>query len=180
MSRLAALDVLPAPPADGTLTRDQQLTLQQFLASLKAEYDDVDLDAYRHGVAKDHWDALSACWGSAYQDRSHIAEQMGQDDLKPDSDDATQVLRGYLQKTSLPQAPTAVPMVIVPDAPDGLIPQDQTDAAVARACAMGDVIASAAPQLGGDQTAVLDWISDRFKGIPAKNDCPAPAAPNSG
>jgi hypothetical protein len=45
---------------------------------------------------------------------------------------------------------------------------------------MGDVIASAAPQLGGDQTAVLDWISDRFKDIPAQNDCPAPAAPNSG
>jgi hypothetical protein len=148
------------------------LTLQMFLASLTREYDDFDADAYRHGVVKDNWDVLSACWGPAYQDRARVVQRIGPGDLRPDGDDATEALRGYLQKTSLPQAPTAAPMVIVADAPDGLIPQEQTDAAVARACAMGDVISSRAPMGSDEQRAVLGWIAGFFNGAPAENDCP--------
>ena len=177
---LAALDGLADTAANGTLTSDQQLTLVQFLAAQKAEYGDFDLDAYRHGVAKENWDVLSACWGSTPEDRLRIAAQMGPDDLRPDGEDATQVLRGYLQKTSLPQAPAAVPMVIVPAAPDGPIPQAQTDAAIVRACAMGDVLATGAPEGDGDGTAVLGWITDRFNGVPAKNDCAEPTATDAG
>lgn len=170
----AALDGFADAAADGTLTRDQQLTLQQFIASLAKEYDDFHPDAYRHGVVKDHWDVLSSCWGPAFQDRARLAAQIEPGDLRPDGDDATAVLRGYLKKTSLPQAPTAAPMVIVPDAPDGLIPREQTEAAIARACAMGDVISSTEPQNDADPTAgFLGWIAARFNGAPAQNDCPA-------
>ncbi|MCW2732925.1 MAG: hypothetical protein JWR13_3741 [Mycobacterium sp.] len=175
----AVLDGLADAAAAGTLTRDQQLTLQQFLAALAKEYVDFNPDAYRHGVVKDNWDVLSACWGQAYRDRSRVAEQMGPDDLRPDGDDATQVLRGYLHKTSLPQAPTAAPMVIVRDAPDGLIPPDQIDAALARACAMGDVISSSAPEDGDPTAGLIGWISYRFNGVPAQNDCPAQTAPST-
>jgi hypothetical protein len=61
-------------------------------------------------------------------------------------------------------------MLIVPDVPDGLIPEAQTDAAVARACAMGDVIQLGDPQ-GADPSALINWISDRFNAVPAQNDC---------
>jgi hypothetical protein len=169
----AALDGLADAASNGTLTRDQQSTLQQFLASLAREYDDFDLDRYRHGVVKDDWDVLSACWGPAYQDRAQVAERIGPDDLRPDGEDATQILGGYLQKTSLPQAPTAAPMVIVPEGPDGLIPETQTDAALAKACAMGDVISSGAPDDGDPTVGLIGWITDRFNGVPAPNDCPA-------
>lgn len=175
----AALGGLADAAAAGTLTHDQELTLQQFLESLSQEYDEFNPDAYRHGVVKDNWDVLSACWGPAFQDRARIAAQVGPDDLRPDGDDATRVLRGYLQKTSLPQAPTDAPMLIVPDDPDGLIPQEQTDAAVARACDMGDVIASS-PQGDRGVPALLGWIADRFSGVPPPNDCPAPTAPAAG
>ena len=166
----AALDVLADDAANGSLTGAQQFTLQQFLQSLKEEYDDFDLDAYRHGAAKDDWTALTSCWGPASLDRDRLAGQIGPDDMRPDDRDATEVLRGYLQKTSLPQAPTAAPMLVVPDAPDGVIPEDRTAAAAARACAMGDVIELTSPQ-GGDPSALLSWMNDRFNAVPAQNDC---------
>lgn len=176
----AALDWLADAAANGTLTRDQQSTLQQFLAALGNEYSEFDLDAYRHGVVKDYWGVLSACWGTALQDRAKIVDQIVPDDLRPADDDATQVLKGYLTKTSLPQAPTAAPMLIVPDEPDGLIPQAQTDAALAKACAMGDVISSTEPQAGDLTAGMISWITDRFNGIAAQNDCPARSAPTTG
>jgi hypothetical protein len=176
----AALDGLADAAANGTLTRDQELTLQQFLAALDNEYDDFDLDAYRHGVVKDNWDVLSSCWGAAFQNRAKIVDQIGPDDLRPTGDDATQTLRGYLQKTSLPQAPTASPMLVVPDAPDGLIPEAETDAALAKACAMGDVISSVAPQAGDLTAGMIGWLTDRFNGVAPQNDCPARDAPTTG
>ena len=169
----AALDWLADAAAAGTLTRDQQLMLQQYLASLKRDNDDFNVDAYRHGVVKDNWDVLSACWGDAVQDRAGVVAQIGPDDLRPDGPDATEVLRGYLQKTSLPQAPTEAPMLVVPDNGGGLIPWAQTTAALARACAMGDVIQVGAPQ-GED---VVSWINDRFNAVPPRNDCPNLVAP---
>jgi hypothetical protein len=170
MTPTAALDELADDAANGTLTSAQEVTLQQFLQSLKEEYDDFDLDAYRHGAAKDNWDALTSCWGPMTRDRDRLAGQTGPDDLRPDGQDATDVLHGFLQKTSLPQAPTAAPMLIVPDAKDGLIPEDQTDTAVARACAMGDVI-QLTPLEGVDPSALIGWMNDRFNAVPAQNDC---------
>jgi hypothetical protein len=172
----AALDWLADAAADDSLTLDQQLTLQMFLASLANEDNDFDVDPYRHGVVKDNWDVLSACWGPAYQDRARIVQQIGPGDLRPDDGDATEALRAYLQKTSLPQAPAAAPMVIVADAQDGLVPQEQTDAAVARACAMGDVVASRPPPGPDEQKAVLGWIADFFNGAPPQNDCAVPTS----
>jgi hypothetical protein len=163
----AALDWLADAAAAGTLTHDQQLVLQQFLASLKREYNDFNVDAYRHGVVKDNWDVLSACWGDAVRDRARVVGQIGPDDLRPDSADATEALRGYLQKTSLPQAPTKSPMLVIPGDGGGLIPWAQTAAALAPACAMGDVIHVGAPQ-GED---VVSWINDRFNAVPPRNDC---------
>lgn len=176
VSPVAALDGLADAAAGDSLTRGQQLLLLQFLAALSKEYDDFDLDAYRHGVVKDDWDALTACWGPAYQDRDRIAAQIDPADLRPDGDDATQALRAYLQKTSLPQAPANAPMLIVPDPADDLIPQDQAAAAVDKACAMGDVV-STSPEGDRGLPALLGWTADRFHALPAPNDCTAAAAP---
>jgi hypothetical protein len=174
----AALEWLADAAAADGLTREQQLMLQQILASLKAEYTDFDLDAYRRGVVKDDWNALSACWGDAAQQRARIVAAIGPDDLRPDGPQATETLRGYLQKTSLPQAPTAAPMVVSPDDdPAALIPRAQTDAAVAHACVMGDVVDFGAPQI--DDASVIGWLADRFAGVSAHNDCDGIVIPPS-
>jgi hypothetical protein len=171
----AALNWLADAAEQGTLTKDQALLLQQYLAALGNEYYDFDLDAYRHGVVRDHWDTLSACWGPLTRDRDQIAAQIGPDDLRPDSPEATQGLLAYLQKTSLPLARAMAPMLVIPEGQDGLIPKPQTDAAIAQACALGDVIVFGVPHDPDDTTEAIGWIADQFNGVPPHDDCPAPA-----
>ena len=64
-------------------------------------------------------------------------------------------------------APAAAPMLITPGPADGLVPPEQTAAAIERACAMGDVIDYVQP----DEADALGWITDRFNGTPAPNNC---------
>jgi Secretory lipase len=174
---LAALDGLADGAAAGTLNRDQQLVLQQYLQALHEEYGDFDLDAYRHGIAKDHWDELSACWGPQFAARTALAAALGPGDLRPEGQETGDTLAGYLKKTSLPQGRTAAPMLVAAG-PDGdLLPTDWTAAALRRSCGLGDVIQVGAP-IGDDQTPVIEWINARFDADPATNDCPAPSYPS--
>jgi hypothetical protein len=87
------------------------------------------------------------------------------------------MLRGFLQKTTLPQAPTAAPMLVIYGGQDLLIPPSWTDRALDRACKMGDVIqVQLQPEKRGpdiDLPAVIGWINARFNGDPATNDCEA-------
>ena len=174
---LAALDGLADGAAAGTLNRDQQLVLQQYLQALHEEYGDFDLDGYRHGVAKDHWDELSACWGPQFADRAALAAALGPDDLRPDGQETSDILAGYLKKTSLPQGRTAAPMLVAAGQDGDLLPTDWTAAALRRACGLGDVIQVGAP-IGDDQTSVIGWINARFDADPAANNCPAPSYPS--
>jgi len=168
----AALDWLADAAANGTLTRDQLLLFQQYLVGLKNAYYDLNIDAYRRGVAFDNWDVLSACWGPDAQKRTAIADQLTPDDLRPATPEATEALRNYLAKTTLPQAPGFAPMLVIPEGPDGLIPGQFTQDAITRACGMGDVIQIGTP-IGDDLRPVLDWIGNRMAGGPVQNDCPA-------
>lgn len=168
LTPLAALEWLPDAAAKGTLTHGQQLMLQQYLAWLPLGYPDFPLDDFRRGVAQQHWDGLSACWGPGARARDGLARALGPHDVGPTTPSATELLRGFLRKTSLPQGPTGAPMLVTADKPDGLIPPDRTAAAVSRACAMGDVIDFVTPPPDPDLVA---WISDRFNGVPAPNTC---------
>ena len=80
------------------------------------------------------------------------------------------MLKGYLQKMSLPQGPTAAPMLVIYGDKDTLLPVAWTDRAVEAACKMGDVIEIEA-QRGKDhgdidQSRVFPWIHERFAGAP--------------
>ncbi|WP_061009964.1 lipase family protein [Mycobacterium sp. SMC-16] len=170
----AALEWLADASAAGNLNRDQQLMLQQYLAIMPQAYPGFPIEDYRRGAARDHWDTLSACRGPAVADRTGVLDSLGPNDLGPTTPAAADALRGYLRKATLPQAPAAAPMLITPGAPDGLVPPEQTAAAVERACAMGDVIDYVQP----DEADALGWITDRFNGVPAPNTCPG-ATPTS-
>lgn len=173
----AALEWLADASTAGTLTTNQQLMLQQYLAWLPIAFPDFPIDDFRRGNAKKYWDELSACWGKGATTRAELARGLGPHDVGPVTPDATERLRGFLRKTSLPQAPTSAPMLVTADAPGGLIPPEQTAAAVDRACAMGDVIDFVTPPPDPD---LIGWINDRFAGIPAPNTCASrPAASTS-
>ena len=161
----------------GQLTTAQKLALQAYLASLKREYPDFALDDYRRGMVRDQWDVFSACQGPTTTERTKLADRLGADDLRPTSPGAAQTLRGYLQKTNLPQGPTAAPMLVVYGERDPLIPPDWTERAVHRACMMGDAIElDVQPDKSSgdiDMSAAFAWMRDRFDGAPARDDCPS-------
>jgi pimeloyl-ACP methyl ester carboxylesterase len=179
-----------SPPADingfadaaaaGTLTPDQMPVLQWILASLKDQYPDLNLDDYRRGIVADKWDVLSACRGPAAGERAKIAGQMTADDLRPSSPAAVETLRGYLEKSTLPQGPTAAPMLVMYGGNDSLIPPAWTNQALDKACQMGDVIQiQLEPDKGAadiDASAADEWINARFNGDPAQDDCPSVVA----
>jgi pimeloyl-ACP methyl ester carboxylesterase len=161
--------------AAGTLTKDQQASLQLILAALATEHPDLPLDDYRRGVVAQKWDVLSSCETSTATQRNEAIEQIGPDDLRPSGPDQTAVLAGYLQQRGLPQAPTAAPMLVVYGGADSFLPGSWTDRALTAACTMGDVIdIQFQPDKGHsdiDVSMAFGWINERFAGQPAANSC---------
>ena len=176
VSPTADMEGLVDAAMNDQLTTPQKLALQSYLASLKKEYPDFALDDYRRGTIRDQWEAFSTCQGSTPAERTRLAEQLGSDDLRPASPAAAQTLRGYLQKTNLPQGPTAAPMLVTYGDRDPLIPSAWTERAVRRACNLGDAIEldlrldDASADI--DLSPAIAWIRERFTAVPARDDCP--------
>jgi hypothetical protein len=180
-----------SPPADivgfadaaaaGALTKEQRPALQAILAALKHEYPGFNLDDYRRGVVADKWDVLSVCEGPEVDERTSVIEQITPDDLRPSSPQAVEALRAYLEKMTLPQGPTAAPMLVIYGGLDSFVPAAWTDRAVIAACQMGDVIDVQLQADKGhtdvDVSAVYPWIAARFNGEPAPNSCEAVLSP---
>jgi S-formylglutathione hydrolase FrmB len=176
ISPTADIEGLGDAAAAGALTSEQQLAYIAYLDALSNEYpDDFHLDDYRRGIVTQNWDLLLGCERDQAAQRASIITQITPDDLRPATPDALATLRGYLQKTNLPQGPTQVPMLVVFGTKDPLIPAEWTQRALDRACGMGDVVAmwkqpDESPAVIDSATA-LSWIADRFANRPPANDC---------
>jgi alpha-beta hydrolase superfamily lysophospholipase len=180
VSLVPAADItgLAAAAADGTLTDDQKPLLQWVLVGLSQAHPELDLDDYRRGIVAEKWDELSACGGVLAADRTSLAAQIGDDDLRPATPEATAVLEGYLREMSLPKSPAAAPMLVIYGGEDTLISQAWTDTAIGAGCAAGDTIQYVLQPNSGhadiDGAAAFGWLGDRFAGTEAVNFCPAP------
>ncbi|MDT5242832.1 MAG: hypothetical protein QOD36_208 [Mycobacterium sp.] len=162
--------------AAGTLTKDQELLLIQYLAALEQEYPGFDLDAFRRGIVQQQWDVLLACQRPAVRERQAVVDQITPDDLRPATPDAVETLRGYLRKTSLPQGVAYAPMWVIYGSQDPLAPRPWTERAIERACGFNDTVqielqADGRPQI--DLPRTIEWINARLNGDPHANDCPA-------
>jgi pimeloyl-ACP methyl ester carboxylesterase len=167
--------------AAGILTLEQASALQWVLVALKEEHPDFDLDEYRRGIVAEKWDVLSACSGPLIAERTDIAKKVTPDDLRPATEDAVNLLRDYLAQMSLPKTRTAAPMLILYGELDKVVSPPWTDAAVRRACALGDVVeAYLVPGRGHDDidgSVALGWIQQRFAGVEANNSCDVAEGP---
>jgi S-formylglutathione hydrolase FrmB len=173
VSPLADFEGLADAAMAGTLSPEQKLVYIAYLASVKSEHQyDVNLDDYRHGVAQQNWDTLLSCQGSRPLE---LAAEIPAADLRPSSQDALTALRGYLQKTTLPQGPTAAPMYVIYGGRDPVLPPQWTERALGRACQMGDTVQIAYwPDRGHremDPLAASGWLIDRLQSHPSANDC---------
>ena len=101
-----------------------------------------------------------------------MAAQIPATDLQPANAEAVNTLRGFLQKTNLPQGPAQAPMLVSYSGDEPLSPAGWTGRALEAACKLGDTITvQQQPQPQPDSAATLSWISDRFKSAQAPNDC---------
>ncbi|MFV8053744.1 lipase family protein [Mycobacterium sp. 48b] len=176
LAPMANIDTLADAAMAGTLNTDQKLAYVAYLAALKDQYYyDFELDDYRRGAAQENWDALLGCTDNAQ--RKSLADKLSADDLRPANPAALETLRGYVQKTNLPQGPTKAPMYVIYAGRDSVIPAASTERALAAACKMGDGIQIAfwpdATREQAEPLAALGWLNDRMKSVPAANDCPA-------
>ncbi|MGV0809513.1 lipase family protein [Mycolicibacterium setense] len=171
ISPVSDVDGLADAAQNGTLNDAQKVVLARFLAALHTEDPEVvNLDDFRRGAARQHWDALLGCQPAPTAQQ--VAAQIPADDLKPANADAVATLRGYLQKSTLPQGPPEAPMLLSYTGTEPVSPAAWTDRALDNACKMGDTITirkESQPKLDSPQT--LAWIADRFNAVPAPNDC---------
>jgi hypothetical protein len=171
ISPISDLNDLADAAQNGTLNDDQKVAFARFVAALHAEYPDVvNLDDYRRGAAQQQWTALLGCQPAPTAQQ--VAAQIPAGDLRPVNADAVNTLRGFLQKTNLPQGPTQAPMLVSYSSTEPLSPATWTDRALDKACKIRDTITiQPQPQPQSDSAATLSWINDRFRSVPAPNDC---------
>jgi hypothetical protein len=175
ISPFSDLEGLADAAVNGTLTRDQELTYQAYLAAMELSYNEFDAEPFRRGVVKDKWDVLASCRASEDKERQAAADQITPDDLRPANPDAEATLRGFLRKTSLPQGVASAPMWVIYGNSDPLIPPQWTEQALSRACGLGDTIQIEMVPIPAprdiDVARVTDWVRSRLNGDPPINDC---------
>ena len=186
------LDVSPLADmaANGTLSPEQRPAYIALLATWAKENPAVDLDQFRRGAAQRDWDLLLQCEFATSEQRSRALDDVGPDDLRPSSIEGTDAVRGHLLRSTLPRSQTTAPALVIYGGQDALIAPAWTDAALQRACEMGDVVdINLQPDKGHadiDVSSTLPWVADRFNGVAAPDSCPSflpPAevvAPDSG
>ena len=159
----------------GSLTVDQRAAMQLVIESIARLHPDVNRDDYRHGAAKQYWNALSVCVGDPSPARIEGTKKLLGTDFAPASPAAADRLAAVLQGWALPQQPLSAPLSVSYGGQDPLIDAQWTRDAVQRACAMGGDITIAFDQNkgheGADIVGQVQWMADRFAGKPATNDC---------
>lgn len=160
---------------EGTLTTEQGAVTQAIIESLARLHPDLDRDLYRHGTAKEYWNAMSACSDDTAFQRGEALKKLGPNDFTPANADAAIHLRDLLAQWALPQKPLSAPLYVWYGGGDPFIDAAWTEAGIKRACELGGTITIDFDPNGGHNpatgAAVLAWLADRFAGKPAPNDC---------
>lgn len=173
----ADVSVYAAMASAGTMNKDQQAAFIGILIGLERTRKDFNIDDYRRGLAKEEWDVLSACYGPEAEKRATVIYALPPGDLMPATPEAQQRLFDLLKGMALPQQPAAAPMLVIYAGLDTFIPPETTQAAIARACEMGDTVQVVfQPDKGHgdvDGSVYLEWLGERLSGLPAPNSCVA-------
>lgn len=160
---------------EGKLTTEQGAVTQAIIESLARLHPDLDRDLYRHGTAKEFWNAMSACSEDTAYLRGEAIKRLGPNDFTPDTADAAIHLRDLLKQWALPQKPLSAPLYVWYGGQDPFIDAEWTKAGIQKACDAGGTVTIDFDPNGGHNPPTADtviaWIADRFAGKPAANDC---------
>jgi alpha-beta hydrolase superfamily lysophospholipase len=160
---------------DGTLTHEQQGAIVYIIEALARLHPDLNRDDYRHGAAAEYWDVLAACSGPKALDRQAAQDKLSPGEFAPRTPAAAERLQQLLQQWALPQQRLSAPLSVVYGGRDSYVDSQWTTDAIARACELGGVVEwDFQPDKGHsdlDMGKQLPWITERFEGKPATNDC---------
>lgn len=160
---------------DGTLTSEQRGVIQAMIESLARLHPDLNRDDFRTAGAKHYWNVLTDCSPANAYARSQAVGGVGPRDFAPKTPAAADRLRELLTNWALPQKPLSEPLYVYYGGKDPFIDAAWTTAAIQRACALGGSITIQYDPDGGhnpsDALDAIQWMTDRFEGKPAKNDC---------
>lgn len=173
-----AADISPIITSDSevNLSLPQQLLMPYVLEGLGLVHPDLDRSDYVHGAFAENYELLSSCLTARANEKVALIGKVTAADTRPATEADADRIHGWLSDIALPRQQASGPMYVVVGTNDNLIRPEWTEAAVARACADGDVIEFVERPGEGhaDSRAVpgaVEWIADRFADLPAPNTC---------
>ena len=164
--------------ANGTLNTAQRFLYPLIVVGASRADSRIDPGTYLPGLSTHDVDARMSCASGrtalAAQSHSPDAQALGSAAAQ-DSSDATALLRNTLQRFALPSARTDVPILAIYGSADEINPVHVTEAALARACSLGDKVARDRREGLGhsfDPGPILgEWIGARMRGLHVQSDC---------
>lgn len=159
------------------LTLPQKMFLPYLLEGLQVLHPEMDPTAFMRGALMENPDTVLSCVGALLTEKWNVATQLRPEDTVPRTPADALHMRTWLQEIALPREPAAGPQLVVVGAEDNLIFPEWTEHAVQKACTGGDVIDFRIRVGEGHSNAravpgAVEWVADRFAGVPAENTCP--------
>jgi alpha-beta hydrolase superfamily lysophospholipase len=190
-SPMGDLAPLLAQARAGSLSIDQRKVLLWSLASLGRQYPDLNLDDYRHGIVAQNWDDMTKCFGAGVRRGEIAIAAMNPADVAPSTPEAAAALDRLVHDRALPDAPLSAPLSVVNDADDTIVEPQWNNEAITRACKRGDSISwrtnfaamqqdVIGNQLTASVTTQIEWLADRFTGLPPYNGCSSVSVSSAG
>ncbi|QNG17726.1 lipase [Rhodococcus triatomae] len=178
LSPAADLSRILDGPDGVQLTVPQTMFLPYLIEGLRVTDPDLDPSAYLRGPLADATDVTLSCVTAKLPEKLELLRAIDAEDVGPRTMTDAENMRELLGARALPRQAAAGPLLVVVGTGDDLILPSWTENAVARACLAGDVV-DLRVNVGerhADPRAVpgaVDWIADRFAGVPAPDTCGA-------
>ena len=158
------------------LTPDQMPLFLTIVESVARVHSDVDRGDFRSNAAATYWVPLLSCNPETSAYRAAQKKRLTPADFAPRTPAAADRLRSVLADWALPRGPLSAPLSVDYGAADTFVDAQWTTDAIARQCALGGVVQwDLQPGKGHgdiDIAGQFTWLTDRFAGTPAIDQCP--------
>jgi len=175
LAPIGDISALPQAIAERKATLDQMGLYIWALMGVERTHPGFDIGAYRHGLAKERWEALSGCNQQGDPERVRALFEMKPEDLVPSSPEAVKTLSEIFSKMAVAQRRADAPILVIFGGADTYVDYHWTRVALARACALGTRVASVfQPDKGHnnlDPSEFSGYLMARFDGLPAPSNC---------
>ncbi|MCZ4560855.1 lipase [Rhodococcus sp. IEGM 1401] len=159
---------------DGTLTTPQKELMPSVLYGAQQVDPAIDPRNYSGSVAEENNELLLTCSGGDVAAKQRAVEAMAPDEFVSESTQSEKQLLDVIDRYTLPQVRTEVPIFVAYGAKDDVVLPQWTADGIERACALGDsIVAQEQPEQGHDVSdeAAMQFLAAVFAGQPVPSTC---------